>query len=103
MLQVVEGVIETSAALREVDPSAILVHVEATGLSRTAREDLHAVAREEQSRTFLAYDLLTGRVTPHHELFPWLVRNGASPDRLAAIAAPPGAVTLLGLHLSPPA
>src|SRR3954464_8649887 len=93
MLQVVEGVIETSAALRDADPSAILVHVEATGLSRTARGDMHAVAREEQSRTFLAYDLLTGRVTPHHDLFPWLVRNGASPDPLPPPPPPPPALT----------
>jgi len=53
------------------------------------------VAREEQSRTFLAYDLLTGRVTPQHPLFPWLVRNGASPDRLASIAATPVPFSLI--------
>jgi hypothetical protein len=98
---VVEGIIQTSAALLSVDPTAILVHVEATGLSRTAREDLHAVAREEQSRTFLAYDLLTGRVSPDHPLFPWLVRNGASPDRLAAIAESPVPFTLMGLNFYP--
>jgi beta-glucosidase/6-phospho-beta-glucosidase/beta-galactosidase len=101
ILQVIEGIIETSAALLSIDPNLILVHVEATGLSRTAREDLHAVAREEQSRTFLAYDLLTGRVTPDHPLFPWLVRNGASPDRLAAIAARPVPFSLMGLNFYP--
>ncbi len=79
----------------------LLVHVEATGLSRTAREDLHAVAQEEQSRTFLPFDLLTGRVTPDHPLFPWLVRNGASPDRLAAIAARPVPFSLMGLNFYP--
>jgi beta-glucosidase/6-phospho-beta-glucosidase/beta-galactosidase len=101
LLQAVEGIIATSAALRAVNPDMVLVHVEATGLSRTAREDLHAVAQEEQSRTFLPFDLLTGRVTPSHPLFAWLVRSGASPDRLAAIAAQPVPFSLMGLNFYP--
>jgi beta-glucosidase/6-phospho-beta-glucosidase/beta-galactosidase len=101
LLQAIEGIIETSAALRSVNPEMRLVHVEATGLSRTAREDLHAVAQEEQSRTFLPFDLLTGQVTPSHPLFTWLVRSGASPDRLAAIAERPVPFTLMGLNFYP--
>jgi beta-glucosidase len=101
LLQVIEGIIQTVQALLSVNPNAVLVHVEATGLSRTAREDLHAVAQEEQSRTFLAYDLLTGRVTPKHELFSWLVRNDASPDRLARIASQPVPFSLMGLNFYP--
>lgn len=101
LLQVIEGIIATAAAIKAVDPGAVLVHVEASGLSRTARQDLHALAREEQSRTLLTYDLLTGRVTPDHELFPWLIRSGASPDRLAAIAATPVPFDLMGLNFYP--
>jgi beta-glucosidase/6-phospho-beta-glucosidase/beta-galactosidase len=101
LLQVVEGIVATAAALRAVDPSIVLVHVEATGLSRTAREDLHAVAREEQLRTFLPYDLLTGRVGPEHPLFAWLVRSGASPDRLAVLAERPAPFDLMGLNFYP--
>jgi beta-glucosidase/6-phospho-beta-glucosidase/beta-galactosidase len=101
LLQVVEGIVATAAALRAVDPSIVLVHVEATGLSRTAREDLHAVAREEQLRTFLPYDLLTGRVGPEHPLFAWLVRRGASPDRLAVLAERPAPFDLMGLNFDP--
>jgi beta-glucosidase len=101
LLQVIEGIVATSAALKATDPNAVLVHVEASGLSRTAREDLHAVAREEQSRTWLTYDLLTGRVTPEHALFPWLVRSGASPERLATIAERPVPLDLMGLNFYP--
>jgi beta-glucosidase/6-phospho-beta-glucosidase/beta-galactosidase len=101
LLQVIEGIIATAAALKAVDPGAVLVHVEASGLSRTAREDLHAVAQEERSRALLPFDLLTGRVTPAHPLFPWLVRSGASPDRLAAIAARPISFDLMGLNFYP--
>ncbi len=101
LLRVIEGIIATSAALKAADPATVLVHVEASGLSRTAREDLHAVAREEQSRTWLTYDLLTGRVVPDHALFPWLVRCGASPDRLAAIAERSVPFDLMGLNFYP--
>jgi beta-glucosidase len=101
LLQVVEGIIATVAALKAADPDVVLVHVEASGLSRSAREDLHAVAREEQSRALLPFDLLTGRVTPDHPLFPWLVRSGASPDRLSAIAARPVPFDLMGLNFYP--
>jgi beta-glucosidase/6-phospho-beta-glucosidase/beta-galactosidase len=101
LLQVIDGIIATVTALRSADPAVVLVHVEASGLSRTAREDLHAVAREEQSRALLPYDLLSGRVTPDHPLFPWLIRSGASPDRLAAIAERPVAFDLMGLNFYP--
>jgi beta-glucosidase/6-phospho-beta-glucosidase/beta-galactosidase len=101
LLQVVRGIERTCETLRQVDPGAVLVHVEASGLSRTAREDLAAIAVEEQSRSFLPYDLLAGRVDPAHPLFPWLVRNGASPDELAAISAARIPMDLLGLNFYP--
>jgi hypothetical protein len=101
LLQVLDGIRQTAAALREADPGAVLVHVEASGLSRAAREDLHAVAREEQARTFLPYDLLTGRMTPEHPLFGWLVRHGASPDRLLQLASAPAPFDLMGLNFYP--
>jgi beta-glucosidase len=101
LLQVLDGIQRTAAALRAADPGAVLVHVEASGLSRAAREDLHAVAREEQARTFLPYDLLTGGVTSDHPLFAWLVRHGASPDRLLTMAAAPTPFDLMGLNFYP--
>ena len=101
LLQATRGILATIAALREADADAILVHVDASGLSRTARTDLAALAQEEQSRTFLPTDLVTGRVTPEHSLFAWLVRSGASPDELARIAAKPATIDYLGLNFYP--
>ena len=101
MLQLVKGIRQAVAALKSVDPSAIMVHVEATGLSRAARADLEALAVEDQRRGFLCYDLLIGRVTPDHPLFGWLVRNGASPDDLAALARDPISLDVLGLNFYP--
>ena len=101
LLQVIRGIERTCETLRAVDPNCVLVHVEASGLSRTAREDLAAIALEEQSRSFLPCDLLAGHVGPEHPLFPWLVRSGASPDELADIAAAGIPVDVLGLNFYP--
>lgn len=101
LLQVARGVEATTAALRAAQPDAVLVHVEASGLSRAARADLDSIAAEEQHRTYLPLDLVFGRVDPEHPLFPWLVRSGASPDELGAIAESPAQVDYLGLNFYP--
>jgi len=101
MLQLVKGILRTVAALKEVDPGALMIHVEATGLARAARADLEALAVEDQRRGFLAYDLLTGRLTPEHPLFTWLLRNGARPDELAGLAESAIPLDALGLNFYP--
>ena len=84
MLQLVRGIQRTVEAIKEVDPDAMMVHVEATGLARAARADLDALAVEDQRRGFLAYDLLAGELTPDHPLYAWLLRNGAGAGRAGA-------------------
>lgn len=101
MIQLVKGILRTVAAIKEADPGATMVHVEATGLSRAARADLEVLAAEDQRRGFLCYDLLTGRVTPDHPLFGWLLRSGANPDNLAAFARDPLQLDVLGLNFYP--
>jgi beta-glucosidase/6-phospho-beta-glucosidase/beta-galactosidase len=101
MVQLAKGIVRTVKAIQAVDPDAIMVHVEATGLSRAARTDLHTLAADEQRRNFLCFDLITGRVTPEHSLFAWLVRSGATPDDLAALAATPVTLDVVGLNFYP--
>ena len=101
LVKVAQGIVRTCAAIRAADPEAILVHVEACGLSRTAREDLQALAEEDRDRGFLPTDLVTGRVNPNHRLFGWLVRNGTSPDELDALAAAAPRLDLIGLNFYP--
>jgi beta-glucosidase len=101
MLQLARGIIRTVKALKEIDPNSVMVHVEATGLTRTVREDLASLAREEQFRGFLCYDLISGRLTHDHLLFSWLVRNGASPDALDEIARNPIDIDVVGLNFYP--
>jgi beta-glucosidase/6-phospho-beta-glucosidase/beta-galactosidase len=101
MLQLAKGIVHTVEAIKEIDPQAVMVHVEATGMTRTAREDLAALALEDQRRGYICYDLLTGRVTQDHPLFPWLVRNGVSPDDLADLVRRPLRLDVLGMNFYP--
>ncbi|HKP86692.1 MAG TPA: family 1 glycosylhydrolase [Blastocatellia bacterium] len=101
MLQLARGILATVEAIKEVDPNSIMVHVEAAGLSRAARHDLEALAVEENRRGYICYDLITGLVMPDHPLFPWLVRNGASPDDLASIASHAIKLDVMGLNFYP--
>lgn len=101
MLNLARGMLATAEAIYEADPGALLVHVEAAGLSRAADEALRSFAEEEMLRRFLALDLITGRVTPDHALFPWLVRNGVSVTELRELAARPLALDCLGLNFYP--
>jgi len=101
LLQLVRGIQRTVVAIKEIDSDAVMVHVEATGLARAARADLEVLAVEDQRRGYLAYDLLTGLVTPDHPLFTWLLRNGAGPDELKDIARNRVPLDVLGLNFYP--
>jgi beta-glucosidase/6-phospho-beta-glucosidase/beta-galactosidase len=101
MLQLAKGIIETVEAIKEIDPRAKMVHVEATGLTRTVRDDLAALALEEQHRGYICYDLITGKITHDHPLFPWLVRSGASPDDLAQLARRSISLDVVGMNFYP--
>jgi beta-glucosidase/6-phospho-beta-glucosidase/beta-galactosidase len=101
MLQLAKGIIETVEAIKEIDPEAIMFHVEATGLTRTVRDDLAALALEEQHRGYICYDLITGKISHDHPLFPWLVRSGASPDDLAQLARRKISLDVVGMNFYP--
>jgi beta-glucosidase/6-phospho-beta-glucosidase/beta-galactosidase len=93
--------VATAAALRDIVPTTKLVFVEAAGLSRAAHADLESLAVEDQHRGYICYDLLTGRVTPAHPLYTWLLRNSATPKTLEEIARNPVTIDILGLNFYP--
>ncbi|HLM00027.1 MAG TPA: family 1 glycosylhydrolase, partial [Pyrinomonadaceae bacterium] len=101
MLQLAKGIIRTVNVLKEIDPETMMVHVEATGLTRTVREDLASLANEEAHRGYLCYDLISGRITHDHLLFPWLVRNGASLNDLDEIQANKISLDVVGMNFYP--
>ncbi|HYJ90014.1 MAG TPA: family 1 glycosylhydrolase [Pyrinomonadaceae bacterium] len=101
MLQLARGIIKTSNAIKSIQPDSTLVFVEATGMTRTARKDLAILAREEQHRGYLCYDLITGRIADEHMLFSWLVRNGVSPDTLDELSQSKIDIDVIGMNFYP--
>lgn len=101
MMQIARGIHSTVKAIREVDADSVMVHVEATGLTRTIREDLASLAREEQHRGYLCFDLISGRLTPDHLLFSWLLRNGVAPDELHELQKNAISLDILGMNFYP--
>ncbi|HMQ30242.1 MAG TPA: family 1 glycosylhydrolase [Chloroflexaceae bacterium] len=101
MINLALGMVETVEAFQAARPGAKVVHVEATGLSRAADDDLRSLVFEEAMRRFLATDLITGRVTGDHPLLPWLLRNGVSLAALRELAARPVTLDLFGLNFYP--
>jgi beta-glucosidase len=101
MLQVAKGIQLTVKRIQEIDPAALMFHVEATGLTRTIREDLASLAHEETHRGFLCFDLLSGRLAHDHLLFSWLVRNGAAPDTLLELQKNKISLDVVGMNFYP--
>lgn len=101
MMQLAKGIVHTVAAIKEHDADALMVHVEATGLNRTAQEQLQSLAQEEQHRGYLCYDLLTGRVDTDHPLLPWLCRNGAALDDLVWMRHQNVPIDIMGMNFYP--
>lgn len=100
-VQAARGIVRTVQALREVDPDAIIVQVEAAAVHRAAGPDLQEFADEERRRRFLSYDLIDGRVTTGHPLYTWLLRNGTRPDHLQEIAQNRCDLDVMGLNFYP--
>lgn len=101
MLQLAKGIVRTVEVIKEIQPDSVMVHVEATGLTRTIREDLASLAQEEKNRNYICYDLISGRVTHDHPLFSWLVRHGISPDDLGELQKNSIKLDVLGLNFYP--
>ncbi|MFN6965055.1 MAG: family 1 glycosylhydrolase [Pyrinomonadaceae bacterium] len=101
MMQLARGIVKTVRAIKAIQPESVMVHVEATGLTRTARQDLAALAREEQHRGYLCYDLISGRLDQDHLLFSWLVRNEVSPDAIDELAAEKIDLDVIGMNFYP--
>ncbi|MCW5854079.1 MAG: hypothetical protein KIT87_28690, partial [Anaerolineae bacterium] len=68
---------------------------------RASDPALTALADEDTLRNYLTFDLLTGRVTPTHPMFTWLLRNGATVGELADIASRPVPIEVMGLNFYP--
>lgn len=101
MMQLAKGIVRTVETIKEIQPESVMVHVEATGLTRTIREDLASLAREEKHRGYLCFDLISGLFTHDHPIYSWLVRNGASPDDVQELSKNKIDLDVIGMNFYP--
>jgi len=101
LMQLAEGIIETVQAIRQVQSDAGMVHVEATGITRTGDLALAELAEQTRLKGFIVFDLITGRVTPEHPLFDWLRAAGGRVERLESIARRAIPIDVMGLNFYP--
>lgn len=95
------GMALTDRALRAVDDGIVPLHVDASDWYRPVDAAAVPFARHRQRLVFLALDVLTGRVTPRHPLYGWLLAHGASAEALAEHAARPMPLEIVGVNLYP--
>jgi beta-glucosidase/6-phospho-beta-glucosidase/beta-galactosidase len=70
------GIVRTVDAIRDVQPDAVFVHVEATGVGSTDSPELTDRLSLDLHREFVALDLITGRVDERHPLDGYLSEHG---------------------------
>ena len=96
LLNQIDAIRLSMAAIREVIPDARLIQTE--DLGRTYSTEITAEqAAFDNHRRWLTWDLLTGAVTPGHPLWPRLVRFGFK-ERLAAMAGEPCPPDIIGIN-----
>jgi beta-glucosidase/6-phospho-beta-glucosidase/beta-galactosidase len=96
-----EGMSRTVAAIRELQPEAILVQAEASSSNTADDPSLHDDLVFLQRRQMLPHDLVHGRVNDDHPLTPWLLEHGASPDVLDWLHAHPQTIDVGGINFYP--
>jgi beta-glucosidase len=95
------GIQAAIKAIKVAQPSAIIAHVEATHVWET--EDANLIAHRDtlRLRNFLPTDLVLGRVTSDHALYPWLIEMGIAPSILAGFQQPCPVPDLIGVNFYP--
>ncbi|BDZ52235.1 hypothetical protein GCM10025867_44760 [Frondihabitans sucicola] len=101
VLGIVEGMARSIEAIRAANPEAVVVHVEASALYAAGAPHLGDLATHLESIGTLPTDLLLGRVTPEHELYDWLVSQGATAERLDRLTRDPARIDLMGVNYYP--
>jgi len=101
MLAACRGIVQTVHALRAVDPEILIAHVDATDLFIAEEPMFTAEAGHRQDIVFLALDLVSGRIRPGHNLWGWLLKQGATERELAWFHERAVELPLVGINLYP--
>ncbi len=96
-----KGIVDTAKVLKEVDDENVIVPVDATDLYESSDPELAGEVARRQEIVFLALDLITGRISPEHSLYDWLLRNGIRESDLAWFAENRIDLEIIGINLYP--
>jgi beta-glucosidase/6-phospho-beta-glucosidase/beta-galactosidase len=94
-----EGIAATQRAIRDVQPDASFVYVEASFRYTGDRFPIPRDVLDE--RRFVVLDLALGRVGADHPMRTWLLRHGADPERLERLMDDPVVPDVLGVNYYP--
>jgi beta-glucosidase len=101
MAGVCAGIVRTVQTLQQVDPDILVAHVDATDLYESDDPNLQQEVSKRQEIVFLALDLISGRVNPHHSLHDWVLKNGITRQQLDAFEQNRLDLPLIGINLYP--
>lgn len=95
------GVVLAIEAIREADPKAVIVNVDAAGEFIADAPELEEEAAFRNARAFAATDLIAGKVDGNHELTGWLLRHGMSEADLAWLQGRAVELDVVGVNYYP--
>ncbi|WP_104201220.1 family 1 glycosylhydrolase [Cryobacterium sp. Y29] len=95
------GMARTTATIREVNPDAVIVHVEASTVVHTQDSALGEHTALIRDIGWLPTDFLFGRVDEVHPLWAWLLEHGARQEDLDWLRANPAVPDFLGVNYYP--
>lgn len=101
MYQLCRGIVETVRAIREVNPAAVMVHVEASKKYVPADGEAVAECAFWNEFRFIMWELIQGKVTDQHPLYKWLIRCGLQTEQLFWFEQHAIDVDVIGLNYYP--
>ena len=101
VIAVAAGVQASARAIRDADPGAQIVHVEAVQAYRTSDPSLAAEVRLQERRSELPTQLILGQVGPDDPMWAWLTGNGVDDGDLRRLASQAVSPDVIGLNYYP--
>jgi hypothetical protein len=101
LLGIARGIQETVRAIREVQPDAVFVAVEAMHLYRALSKAAEPESELAFAKDLLCWDLVRGAVDKHHILYGWLKKFGATDQQLSELRADPVEQDIFGINYYP--
>lgn len=98
---IARGVQRSIAAIRSVNPAAVVVHVEASTIYETLDSELVGEVELLRSLSTLPTDLILGLVDDTHPLHAWLLDNGVAAVHLDELSFVSPTIDLMGVNYYP--